>query len=381
MRKQALLSWCSPTEISPPGQVPARWPARLLRSSIQPFRHRQSEQFAGLARVEQPLLMNIRRFAASLVLAMGLGPGSPVAPQAATNATVAPPQAALASTRLSGASLQADAAILRRAYEALHPGLHRYNTPAQIDAAFRALESEFQQDRTLADAYLAFSVLAAKVKCGHTYANFFNQSSTVQAALFQGPRIPFHFRWLGDRMIVTRSFASDPRLRAGTEVLALNGQPVAEILARLMTVARADGNNDAKRVAYLQVDGLSRYEAFDIFCSLFFPSDSPWVTLRVRAPEAPDIQTVQAPAATYAGRLAAVAASNAPGAAPGAPLWSCGCSTTVWATCGCRAGCSTTAHGIGRPHWRRPSRPCPAEVPRTWWWIFAATRAAAMSAM
>ena len=265
--------------------------------------------------------MNIRRFAAGLGLAMVLGVVSPVAPQAATNATVASPQAALASTRLSGASLQADAAILRRAYEALHPGLHRYNTPAQIDAAFRALESEFQQDRTLADAYLAFSVLAAKVKCGHTYANFFNQSSAVQSALFQRPRIPFHFRWLGDRMIVTRSFVSDPRVRAGTEVLALNGQPVAEILARLMTVARADGNNDAKRVAYLQVDGSSRYEAFDIFWPLFFPSDSPWVTLRVRAPEATDIQTVQVPAATYAGRLAAVVASNAPGAAPGAPLW------------------------------------------------------------
>ena len=265
--------------------------------------------------------MSSRSAAACLGLIIMLGAGSAMAPRSAASIQVASPPATVASTKIRSADLQADVAILRRAYETLHPGLYRYNTPVQIDAAFRALEVEFQQDRRLAEAYLAFSVLAAKVKCGHTYANFFNQSSAVQAALFQGPRIPFYFRWLGDRMIVTRSFANDPRIRAGTEVLTLNGVPVAEILARLMTVARADGNNDAKRVAYLQVDGTSRYEAFDIYWPLFFPSTSPVVTLRVRDFEASGVQTIQVPAVTYADRLAAVAASTASGTAADAPLW------------------------------------------------------------
>jgi uncharacterized protein (TIGR00369 family) len=56
------------------------------------------------------------------------------------------------------------------------------------------------------------------VQCGHTYLNFYNQSEAVKAALFQAPRVPFYFRWLGKRMIVTRSFATDPRIRAGAEV-------------------------------------------------------------------------------------------------------------------------------------------------------------------
>ena len=265
--------------------------------------------------------MSKRRAAASLGLIVTLGAGAAMASQSATGIPAASLPATSADTRIRGADLRRDVAILRRAYETLHPGLYRYNTPAQIDAAFRALELEFQQDRTLAEAYLAFSVLAAKVKCGHTYANFFNQSSPVQAALFQGPRIPFHFRWLGDRMIVTRSLASDPRIRAGTEVLSLNGVPVAEILARLMTVARADGNNDAKRVAYLQVDGTSEYEAFEIYWPLFFPSTSPLVTLRVREPEASGVQTIQVPLVTYADRLAVVTASEGSGAAADAPLW------------------------------------------------------------
>ena len=265
--------------------------------------------------------MSSRRAAACLGLMMTLGAGSPMASQSATGAQVASPPTTPADTQIRAAALQADVAILRRAYETLHPGLYRYNTPAQIDVAFRALEVEFQQDRRLAEAYLAFSVFAAKVKCGHTYANFFNQSAAVQAALFQAPRIPFYFRWLGDRMIVTRSFASDPRIRAGTEVLTLNGVPVAEVLARLMTVARADGNNDAKRVAYLQVEGTSKYEAFDIYWPLFFPSTAPLVTLRVRKPGASRARTIEVPLASYADRLAAMAASEGADAAADAPLW------------------------------------------------------------
>ncbi len=224
-------------------------------------------------------------------------------------------------TLLAAADLRADAALLRRAYETLHPGLQRYNTPAQLEAAFRALDDEFERDRTLADAYLAFSVLAAKIKCGHTYANFFNQSPAVADALFRLPRLPFHFRWLGKRMIVTRSFAADRRLRAGTEVLALDGVPVADVLARLMTVARADGNNDAKRVADLEVAGASRFEAFDVYWPLFFPSRAPVVTLRIRGPQGGRAHTLRAPLLAHAERLTAHGASARNGTPKDAPLW------------------------------------------------------------
>lgn len=192
------------------------------------------------------------------------------------------PALAQPATLLPAADLQADVAILRQAFTALHPGLYRYNTPAQIDAAFHALEVDFQRDRSLAEAYLAFSVFAAKVKCGHTYLNFHNQNKAVAEALFRSPSVPFHFRWLGKRMIVTKSFARDAHLQPGTEVLAINGTPVAAILERLLTVARADGSNDAKRVASLEVQGRESIEAFDVFFPLFYPSKAPGMTLRLR---------------------------------------------------------------------------------------------------
>jgi hypothetical protein len=265
--------------------------------------------------------MVLRRAAAAVGFLLVLGAGGAPDSLAAPSSGVTMPASPRSDSMLRASDLQADVAVLRRAYGTLHPGLLRYNTPAQIEAAFSALEGEFRQDRTMAQAYLAFSVFAAKVKCGHTYANFFNQSEAVAAALFQAPRLPFFFRWLGDRMIVTRSFTADARIRAGTEVMAVNGVPVATILERLMTVARADGNNDAKRVAYLEVEGTSRFEAFDIYWPLFFPSPASVVTLRVRGPDGSQDETVSVPPVSYRDRLAVVEAATAASPDKNTPLW------------------------------------------------------------
>jgi C-terminal processing protease CtpA/Prc len=206
-------------------------------------------------------------------------------------ASVAPVRAAAQTSArepvLSSAELLADVAILRRAYTELHPGLLRYNTPEQLEASFRALEAKFARERPLGEAYRELSVFLATIHCGHTYANFYNQPKDVVAALFQRQtRVPFRFRWLGRRMIVTRSFADAAPLRPGTEVLAIDGVPVGAILDSLMQVSRADGGNDAKRVANLEVTGADRWEAFDIYHPLYFPNTGPRLRLEVLAPGA-----------------------------------------------------------------------------------------------
>ena len=236
-------------------------------------------------------------------------------------ATCAAADSINAESILSAKDLQEDVAILRRTFETLHPGLHRYNTPEQIEAAFHSLEVKFQQDQTLADTYLACSLFAARLKCGHTYPNFFNQPQAISAALFQAPRLPFYFQWLGDRMIVIRSFADNERIVRGAEVLAINDLPVSEILRRLMTVARADGGNDAKRVANLQVTGDSRYEAFDIYWPLFFPSSSADVTLLIRDTDRAANLTVNVPMVTFEDRTAAIEADSGSGTAEADAIW------------------------------------------------------------
>lgn len=189
---------------------------------------------------------------------------------------------ARASSPVSAAAMREDLRLLRRAYETLHPGLLRYNTPAQIAERFDRLAAAVGPSLTLEAFYVRLSQLLATLKCGHSYANFFNQSRPVQQRLFEGEdRLPLQFVWLGDRMIVTRDLTGDG-VAPGSEIVALNGRPAGEILSGLMTVARADGSNDAKRRQLMSVQGQDGYESFDVFYPLMFGSRTRH-TLDIRA--------------------------------------------------------------------------------------------------
>lgn len=187
------------------------------------------------------------------------------------------------ATLLSPEAMQADVALLRTAYTTLHPGLLRYNSERDIADAFNHLSTRLAQPTSLGDAYLDVSRVLSSIRCGHSYANFYNQSKAVQAELFDHTnRLPLHFVWLGERMIVI----SDPArtgIAPGSEILAIDGRPSATVLRSLLAVARADGHNDAKRRALMSVGGGEEYESVDIFFPLLFGSRASY-SLSVRAP-------------------------------------------------------------------------------------------------
>jgi hypothetical protein len=193
--------------------------------------------------------------------------------------------AGTAEPAFDAADIQADIDVLQHAYETLHPGLYRYNTPQTMRGHFATLRAALDGRRTLTETYLALSEFAAKVRCGHTYANFYNQPESIRSALFEGHnRVPFEFRWLGGRMFVTRDLTGRRLLPRGSEILAINGVEPSHILARLLPIARADGGNDAKRVAQLEVQGDDRYETFDVFLPLYFPQIQTEQRLTLRTP-------------------------------------------------------------------------------------------------
>lgn len=212
-------------------------------------------------------------------------------------------------TILRAADLQADVDVFEKAYTQLHPGLYRYNTQAQINADFAQLRAELNHDQPLRNAYLAVSIFAAKIRCGHTYANFYNQPKSVVEELFSGhDRVPFYFEWIEDEMVVTRDFTSSEALPPGTRVLKVNGIAAGTILRRLMTIARADGSNDAKRVAQLGVHGDDRWETFDIFYPLFSHLKDSTFQLEVRKPGATRSSQVKVAALTPEQRFAPIKA-------------------------------------------------------------------------
>ncbi|AXK71185.1 peptidase S41 [Lysobacter sp. TY2-98] len=231
---------------------------------------------------------------------------APLLAAAALFAIAATPAAPAVETRIEGAGLVHDVDLLQSAYERLHPGLYRSTTPARMARDFDALRDELRGGATLAQAYMAFSRLAAQVKCGHTYTNFHNQPEAIRSALFEAGRgrVPFHFRWVDQRMIVVRAAASAPDLAPGTEVVSINGVPVREVLAALLPYTRADGANDAKRIAQLQVLGDEKYEPFDVFFALAFPAPGDMFDLVVLRPGETTPQQMRVPGLAWPERLA-----------------------------------------------------------------------------
>ncbi len=176
-------------------------------------------------------------------------------------------------TQLAGSKIRNDILILREAYTQLHPGLYRYATPRQIDARLMLLEREWSADQSLSSAYLSLSRFLASVKCGHSYANFYNQSKAVQQQLFaEIPRIPFLFQWIDGQMVVTHNQSVNPAMTPGTIVSHVNNVSVQTILKRMLPYVRADGSNDAKRRALLGLRGEDEWETFDIFYNLLYPN-------------------------------------------------------------------------------------------------------------
>lgn len=188
-------------------------------------------------------------------------------------------------TTLTAAALQADVQVLRQAYEALHPGLYRYNTPAQMNRRFDSLATALDHDQSLGEAYVAIARFLNLIQCGHTFPNPYNQKGRVRdEVVTAGGRVPFYFRWIDGRMIVTRNLSPDTGVSRGTEVLSINGVASAEILRQLLEVSRADGGNTAKRIANLDVLEAERYSAFDTYFPLIFPAPAGDWRFVLRAP-------------------------------------------------------------------------------------------------
>ncbi len=258
--------------------------------------------------------ITLAAFAAGLLMSAGYSANAQPAPGAIAKASI--------PAKIAATDLKADLALLWRVCGELHPGLFRYNTREQIEANFASLDGAFDRELTVPEAFLALSRFTAAIQCGHTFPNPYNQSTAVETEVLMRPdRVPFYFRWLDGRMIITRDFSGNAAMKPGTEVLSINGTPAGVILSTLLAIARADGSNDAKRISLLAVTGSERYETFDIYFPLLFPQRGSAYELKVRSPRAADEATITVAPLTFEARLAAHKAMKAAPEDADAALW------------------------------------------------------------
>lgn len=166
----------------------------------------------------------------------------------------------------------ADVAVLRLAWETMHPGVHRYSTRDQVAARLDGLAAAWAAPATYRERFLALTRVTASLRCGHTYPSPYNGGDAVVAQLYPDRSlVPFRFVWIDGAMVVTHDDSAEQAFPRGAIISAIDGVAAPEILARLLPLARADGASDAKRVSLMEVRGDDRYETFDIHLPLVLP--------------------------------------------------------------------------------------------------------------
>ena len=172
---------------------------------------------------------------------------------------------------LNADSLKADFKLFRDVLQRYHPGMYRYKHPYKVNADFDKSEKDFIASRDLKEAYLSLHRATSKIQCGHTYPNFWNQERSIREALFeQEDKLPFTLALVQDKMYVHKDVSGN-RLKSCTEILTINGVPVADIVENLNHHRRLDGNNMAKFYIDFSITGEGKYEAFDVIFPMLYP--------------------------------------------------------------------------------------------------------------
>ena len=195
------------------------------------------------------------------------------------------------SQTLTSENLHKDFQVLKSVLLNYHPGLYRFQDSLTVAGNFAKLEQQLTRDLTLAEAYLIFSKFTASIKCGHTFCSFYNQSGQTKDSLFnKSDKVPFTFFLFDKKMFIEKNVSESDALVQGTEVLEINNIPVTAIIDTLIQYIKGDGGNNLKRLNDLNLSGLGKFEAFDIFHSLLFPPKNNLYSLKIKQPGTTDLK-------------------------------------------------------------------------------------------
>lgn len=103
---------------------------------------------------------------------------------------------------------RADLALMRTALEEAHPGLYRYLSKSEIDAAFARFEKRVKTSITDVELHGEISLLLATIRCDHIKAEF---SGAMTKFRNESPtHLPFRFKLLTSACLCLEEMP-DPR--------------------------------------------------------------------------------------------------------------------------------------------------------------------------
>jgi hypothetical protein len=152
--------------------------------------------------------------------------------------------------KLTVAEAQEDIRFFRKKMAAWYPGIGYYQPAEKYEKTLDSMAASITQSIDYQDFYRKFAPVRAVLQDGH-----FGINHRKNMPPKTGKYVPFFIRKAEGKYIVSHDLTADSSLRRGTEILKINGQPMAEIHQFLSKKYRDgdDGATDNGSLARVQL--------------------------------------------------------------------------------------------------------------------------------
>lgn len=145
--------------------------------------------------------------------------------------------------RYSAEQLKQDFELAENVLKKTHPSLHWYITPDSLEQVIQACKQHIQDSMT-ADQF-QWEVMAPfmhEIRCGHTTVSK-SRAATRWIKKNPSPFFPLQVKNWKDTLVVIAAYdrRSDSIFKRGTQIVAIDGLPVSEIIQRMNQVLSLDG--------------------------------------------------------------------------------------------------------------------------------------------
>ena len=147
---------------------------------------------------------------------------------------------------LTLAQQQEDFKIFRGSLNEVHVGLNWFITEKELSDLFDKTYNSLTENTPTEDYYLKLRYIMASLRHGHNGITLpqeegvnYRLSSLAKSKKF----FPLAIRILNNRIFVAVNTSANPKLTAGTEIVAINGEPVKKILEKQLPLMFSNGQN------------------------------------------------------------------------------------------------------------------------------------------
>lgn len=186
--------------------------------------------------------------------------------------------------------LLADYLILTAALHEFHPGLTLYEDAASLDRFFGECQSRLTGSLTAREFYLFLAPVLDRLHCCHT---FLDLPSPEYEEVHKKGFLPFDLRVAGNRFFIARCLVDGLNLARGTEILAINGRAVPELIERFSPFLPVDGPNPGLKAQQLEDNFKKHYfKRFGGCTSLRLKLKTPQQQVVEKTIECPSLETI-----------------------------------------------------------------------------------------